>query len=345
MLMPEGGLPSSSTGEASGHTTRPNLDDTAGLFPGPLGIRSLALTGLFLLACFYTLYFARDFFLPVVLALVLNFLLAPVVRFGRRFHLPKAMSAAFVIAGLVTALGGFGYELSNPLREWLERVPELGAKLQAKVKPLHKSVEKISTASDQVEGLASIKATNQQPLQRVELKRASLVDALFSGTPKLVLSSLVMMVLLFFLLASGDLFLSKLVHVLPTLSDKKKAIQIACEVEENISQYLFTITLINASLGVISGLIFCAFGLPNPALWGLVAGVLNFIPTVGSLSAAAIVTVVAVITFPSLTHALSVPATYLALTITTGTFVTPLIMGRRLTLNPVVIFLALSFWG
>jgi predicted PurR-regulated permease PerM len=345
MLLPEGGLPSSSTGEASGHTTRPNLDDTARLFPGPLGIRSLALTGLFLLACFYTLYFARDFFLPVVLALVLNFLLAPVVRFGRRFHLPKALSAAFVIAGLVTAVGGFGYELSNPLREWLERVPELGAKLQAKVRPLHKSVEKISKASDQVEGLASIKATTQQPLPRVEVKRGSLVDALFSGTSKLVLSSLVMMVLLFFLLASGDLFLSKLVHVLPALSDKKKAIQIAREVEENISHYLFTITLINASLGLISALIFCAFGLPNPALWGVVAGVLNFIPTVGSLSAAAIVTVVAVSTFPSLAHALSIPATYLGLAITTGTFVTPLIMGRRLTLNPVVIFLALSFWG
>jgi predicted PurR-regulated permease PerM len=341
--MPEEGSPSSPS-VTSTYATRPSLEDIERLFRGPFGIRSLALTGLFLLACFYTLYFARDFFLPVALALVLNFLLAPVVRFGIRLHLPKAFSAALVMAAVFAALGVLGYELSYPLTEWLERVPELGAKLQAQVKPLHRSMEKISKASDQVEGLASIKATNQQP-QRVEFKRANLVDALFSGTPKFVLSSLVTMVLLFFLLASGDLFLNKLVHVLPTLSDKRKAIQIAREIEENISQYLFTITLINAGLGVISALIFWAFGLPNPALWGMAAGVLNFIPTVGSLSVAAIVTVVAVITFPSLAHALSIPGAYLGLTITTGTFVTPLIVGQRLTLNPVVIFLGLSFWA
>ena len=331
--------------EESGHAKRPSLEDTAQLFPGPFGIRSLALTGLFLLACFYTLYFARDFFLPVVLALVLNFLLAPVVRFGKRFHLPDAFSAALVIAGVFTVMGALAYELSSPMTEWLARVPEIGAKLQAKVQPLRKSVEKISKASDQIEGLANIKATNQKPPQRVELKQPSLLDVLFSGTSKLVFSFLVVVVLLFFLLASGDLFLSKLVHVLPTLSDKKKAVQIAREVEENISKYLFTITLINAGIGVASGLIFWAFGLPNPALWGAVAGVLNFIPTVGSLSVAAIITVVAAITFPSLPHALSVPAAYLGLTITMGTFVNPLIMGRRLTLNPVVIFLGLSFWG
>jgi len=338
-------LPPSTTVEERSPAKRPSLEDTAQLFPGPFGIRSLALTGLFLLACFYTLYFARDFFLPVVLALVFNFLLAPVVRFGKRFRIPEAFSAALVMVGLFGGVGLLAYELSGPLAEWIEKAPEVGAKLQAKVQPLRKPIEKILKATDQIEGLTSIKATNQKPPQRVELKQAGLLDVLFSGTSKLVFSFLVVVVLLFFLLASGDLFLSKLVHVLPTLSDKKKAVQIAREVEENISKYLFTITLINAGIGVGSGLIFWAFGLPNPALWGAVAGVLNFIPTVGSLSVAAIITVVAAITFPSLPHALFVPAAYLGLTITMGTFVNPLIMGRRLTLNPVVIFLGLSFWG
>jgi predicted PurR-regulated permease PerM len=179
--MPEEGPPSSPS-VTSTYATRPSLEDIERLFRRPFGIRSLALTGLFLLASFYTLYFARDFFLPVALALVLNFLLAPVVRFGIRLHLPKAFSAALVMAGVFASLGVLGYELSYPLTEWLERVPESGAKLQAKAKPLHRSMEKISKASDQVEGLASMKATNQQP-QRVELKRANLVDALFSGTP------------------------------------------------------------------------------------------------------------------------------------------------------------------
>ena len=150
---------------------------------------------------------------------------------------------------------------------------------------------------------------------------------------------------LYFALASGDLFLAKLGHVLPTLSDKKKAVQIAREIENNISQYLFTITVINAGIGVLGGLMFWAFGMPNPALWGALAGLLNFIPTVGSLSTAVIITLVAAATFPSLTHTLLVPGAFLGLTVLVGTFVSPHIMGRRLTLNPVVIFLGLSFWG
>ena len=323
---------------------RVTLEDTAQLFKGPLGIRSISLTGLFLLACFYTLYLARDFFLPVVLALVLNFLLAPLIRVGRRFHIPQALSAALVMVSLIVGLLGVAYELAGPLADWLERAPEIGTKIQTKIQPLRKPLEKIMKASDQVEGLTTVK-TGQKAPQSVQLKPASILDVVFSGTSKLVFSTLVVIVLLFFFLASGDLFLSKLVHVLPTLSDKKKAVQIAREVEENISKYLFTITLINVGIGVASGFLFWAFGLPNPALWGAVAAAMNFIPTVGALSVAAFITLVATVTLPSLSQALLLPAAFLAITITTGTFITPMVMGRRLTLNPVVIFLGLSFWG
>ena len=338
-------LPSVASDESVGSARRPSLDDTARLFQGPLGIRSISLTGLFLLACFYTLYFARDFFLPVILAVVFNFLFAPIIRTLKRFRVPEALSSALVIMAAFTFFGFLAYELSGPLAEWLEKAPETGAKLQKKIQPLRKYFEKVSATSEQVEKLTSTKPENEKTPQRVELKKASLLDTLFSGTSKLVFSLLVVIVLLYFLLASGDLFLAKLVHVLPTLADKKKAVQIAREIEGNISQYLLTITLINAGIGVLGGLLFWAFGMPNPALWGAIAGLLNFIPTVGSLSVAVILTLVATTTFPSLTHALLVPAAFLTLTILVGTFVSPLIMGRRLTLNPVVIFLGLSFWG
>ena len=324
---------------------RPTLDDTARLFSGPLGIRSISLTGLFLLACFYTLYFARDFFLPVILALVLNFLFAPLIRNLKRVRIPEALSAALVLLAALALFGFLAYKLSSPLAEWLEKAPALGAQLQKKIQPLQKYAEKVSATSEQIEKLASTKPEHARAPQQIELKQGSLLDTLFSGTSKFVFSLLVVIVILYFLLASGDLFLAKLVHVLPTLADKKKAVQIAREIEGNISQYLFTITLINAGIGVLGGCLFWALGMPNPALWGAIAGLLNFIPTVGSLSTAVILTLVATTTFPSLTHALLVPAAYLTLTILIGTFVSPLIMGRRLTLNPVVIFLGLSFWG
>jgi predicted PurR-regulated permease PerM len=337
--------PAAVSSESAPSGKNPSLDDTARLFSGPLGIRSISLTGLFLLACFYTLYFARDFFLPVLLALVFNFLFAPMIRTCKRFRVPEALSAAVVIAAALGLFGFLGFELSGPLTEWLEKAPETGVQLQKRIQPLKRYFDKASALSEQIEKLTTTKAENERAPQRVELKRESLLDALFSGTSKLVFSLLVVIVLLYFLLASGDLFLAKLVHVLPTLSDKKKAVQIAREIEGNISQYLLTITLINAGIGIAGGLIFWALGMPNPALWGAMAGLLNFIPTIGSLSTAVILTLVATTTFPSLTHALSVPAAFLTLTIVVGTFVSPLIMGQRLTLNPVVIFLGLSFWG
>ncbi len=250
-----------------------------------------------------------------------------------------------VIISAFALFGFLAFELSGPLAEWLQKAPETGAKLQNTIQPLKRYFEKVSATSEQVEKLTSTKAGKEKAPQRVELKGTSLLDTLFSGTSKFVFSLLVVIVLLYFLLASGGLFLAKLVHVLPTLSDKKKAVQIAREVESNISRYLLTITLINAGIGVSGGLIFWGLGMPNPALWGALAGLFNFIPTVGALSLAVIVTFVAATTFSSLTHALLVPAAFLALTILVGTFVSPVVMGRRLTLNPVVIFLGLSFWG
>ncbi len=337
--------PSRSLHAEDAGSSKPNLEDTARLFEGPLGIRSISLTGLFILACFYTLYLARDFFLPVMLAIVFNFLLAPLVRLLKRFRIPATLGSALVIGAALFIAGLLVFELSGPLEEWLEKLPATGAQLQAKAKPLRKVFESIASVGDQFEKLTRAKPENRKAPQQVELKQTSLLGSVFSGTSKFVFTLLVVVVLLFFLLASGDLFLSKLVHVLPTLSDKKKAVKIAHEIEGNISRYLSTIALINAGIGVFSGFLFWALGLPNPALWGAIAGLLNFIPTVGALSVAVLLTLVSVTTFSSITHAVLVPAAFLSLTMLVGTFVSPLIMGRRLTLNPVVIFLGLSFWG
>lgn len=323
----------------------PAPDKNAKLVRGPFGIRSISLTGLFILACFYTLYFARDFFLPVMVAIIFNFLLGPVVRALRGFRIPSPIGSAVVIASFLAVFSLLSFQLAGPLAEWLSRVPETGARLQAKIEPLKKSVEKVATTSEQVERLMTLRAERRKALQSVELKQTSLLDVLFSGTSKAVFSVLVFIVLLYFLMASGDLFLSKLVHVLPKLSDKKRAVQIAREIEGNISRYLLTLAAINFTIGILSTLIFWLFGMPNPALWGAISGLLSFIPTVGSVGAAILVTLVAAAAFPSIAQALLVPASFLAMTITMGTFVSPHIMGRRLLLNPVVIFLCLSFWG
>jgi len=122
-----------------------NLNDTARLFDGPLGIRSISLTGLFVLACFYTVYLARDFFLPVMLAIVFNFLLAPLVRLLHRYRIPDALGAALVVGIGLVSIGFLAFQLSGPFADWLEKVPETGAKIQAKAQPVRAILNRCPT--------------------------------------------------------------------------------------------------------------------------------------------------------------------------------------------------------
>src|SRR5271165_4962466 len=206
-------------------------------------------------------------------------------------------------------------------------------------------MDRVTQMTEQVQSIAAPAGTPQKAPQQVEVKKPDPLAALFSKTYVFLLAFLQTLILLYFLLSSGDLFLRKLIHILPRFEDKRRAVQIAREVEDSISHYLLTVAVINAGLGTAGGPAFWALGMPNPALWGVLGFVLNFVPYLGALTLIGILTLVATATFPTLLHALMVPACYLALGIIEGNFITPWIVGRRMTLNPVVIFLGLVFWG
>lgn len=324
---------------------KPDIRDLERAFTGPLGIRSLALTGLFVLACFYTLYFAREFILPIVLALLFTFLLSPIVRILKRARIPESVGAALVILGFFAALAGIAYELSGPITDWMGRVPEFSEKIGAKLKSFERPVAQVTRAGQQVEKLTSLTPNEKKAPQKVEIQKPGLLDSVLGRTANFLFGMTFVVILLYFLLASGDMFLRKLIHVLPRFEDKKKAVQIAREVEENISTYLLTVAMINAGLGTAGFLAFWALGMPNPLLWGVMAALLNFIPFLGALTVIVVTGIIAAATFPSMSHALMVPGAYFCLSMIEGNFVNPMIVGRRLTLNPVVIFIGLTFWG
>ena len=325
---------------------QPDLEKTATLLKRGHGLRSFALTGLLLLACFYTLFFAEGFFAPLVLAMVFNFFLSPFVRALKKLWIPEAAGAGIVMLTVIFGLGLLIYEFSGSVSEWVGRAPAILGGISTELQKLKKPVEKVSQATEQVNKLTQVAAGDQskKPTQ-VEMKRPGAFDGFFTKTRDVVLEVVVFLVMLYFLLASGDLFLRKLIHVLPRFEDKKRAVLIMRQIEDHISKYLITVAMINACLGVAGGLVFWALGMPNPALWGALAFVLNFIPYLGALAEILIVGVVAAATFPHLSHALLVPTCYLALAAIEGNFVTPYIMGRRMTLNPVVIFVAVTFGG
>jgi predicted PurR-regulated permease PerM len=314
------------------------------LLQRPFDTRSVATTGLFLLAIFYTAYVVRSLLLPFVLALLLSYLLRPIVRFLAKAKIPPIIGAAVLLLALgATIVYAFSL-LAAPAAGWLEKAPYSLHQLEQKLLPIKKPIEKVARASGAIENLATTKDA-QAKTQTVEVKEHSLADKLVVQTPELAISALTMLILLYFLLAYDGVFLAKLIKLMPTLSDKKRAVSIAHEIEGQVSRYLFTITLINCCLGVAVGTAVGFLGMPNPFMWGVMVAILNFIPYLGALTGIVLMTLAAMLSFPSASYALLFPAAYFILASLEGNFITPMVMGRSLTLNPVLVLLSLTFWG
>jgi predicted PurR-regulated permease PerM len=313
----------------------------ADLLQRPFGIRSIALTGLFILAVFYTIYFMRSVLLPIVLGLLLSYLLRPIVRALARLKIPLPVGAAFVLLGLF-AIVSYGISaLVTPAVGWIQKAPEGLTELQHKLLPVKRSVAQVTQATGEIEKLASTNADSKT----VEVKQHPISEMFFMRTPEFVASAVLLLIFLYFLLVYDQVFIAKLVKLLPTLADKKMAVAIAHDIESQISRYLFTITAINASLGVAVGTAVGLLGLHNPVMWGVMVAVLNFVPYLGALTGIICMTIGAVLSFNSLGYALIFPGVYLAFGTLEGSFITPWVMGRSLSLNPVMILFSLTFWG
>jgi predicted PurR-regulated permease PerM len=311
------------------------------LLQRPFDVRSIALTGLFILAVFYTIYFMRSILLPIILALLLSYLLRPIVRALAQLKIPLPVGAAFILIGFL-ALVGYGISaLATPTVEWLQKAPAGLEELQYKLLPLKKSMAQVTQASGEIEKLATTNAETKT----VEVKRHPISEMFFMRTPEFIASAVLLTILLYFLLVYDQVFIAKLVKLLPTLSDKKTAVGIAQDIESQVSRYLFTITAINTCLGLAVGTAVGMLGLRNPVMWGVMVALLNFVPYLGALTGIICMTIGAVLSFDSLGYAFIFPAVYLAFGVLEGSFITPWVMGRSLTLNPVIILLSLTFWG
>ena len=304
--------------------------------------RSFMLIGLFLLVLFHTLRVTRDLFLPLMLAFFLSFLLSPLLRLLKRAHIPEAVGAALLLLVLVGGVGLGLYSLVTP-GHGVDR-QGAGEPDPRPAQAAHPARPHAADEPNRGRGGADDRGRPDHGAGGSRRAPSWIKEALFGGTTAFVSEAIVVIVLLYFLLASGDLFLRKLIKVLPTFKDKKRAVEIAREMERNISTYLFTVTLINVGVGVAVGVGVWLLGMPNPVLWGVLACVLTYIPYLGAIVGIGILGLAALLVFDDVGHALAVPAVYMVVSFLEGNFVTPLVLGRRLTLNPVVIFVGLLFW-
>ncbi|MEX1152675.1 AI-2E family transporter [Parvibaculum sp.] len=300
-----------------------------------------ALAVMAVLALLYTAWLAQNLVAPIVAAVIASFIFMPLLRAAPFRFLPEPVSAALVVATLTGAFAGAVYMLAEPAVEWATRIPAAIEDAKLKSSELAEPVETMRRVSREMEELGREAGAPAEVVMRQPGLMAQLVDvAAQKGA-----SILIFIVLLYFLLASGEMLRDRIIHAAKRLTDKEKARRILRGIEREISTYLLSITLINAGLGVAVGLSMWALGLPNALLWGVAAALLNYIPYAGPLAGMALMGFAAFITFDSLVQALAVPAIYLFWNIVESQFVTPSVLGRRHTLNAAVVFVSIVFWG
>jgi len=300
-----------------------------------------AITGLFVLGIFYTLYVTRAVLLPVIIAALLSLLLAPVKRALQRLRIPGPAAAGIVVLTMIGVLVYGISILSEPASKWLDSLPKLVHQLEGKLSPIKQTVLEVNKAADQIEKLA----TPSGGPKVVAADKPGLRSLLLGGTQSLLIVVVMIAFLVYFFLGTGDMLLRKLVKVLPRLRDKIKAVQISQRIQEDVSKYLITVTMINGGLGLVVGGAMYLLDMPNPILWGTMAATFNFVPYVGASVTLVVLSAVSLLTFNQLDQALLVPLVFLVIVTIEGQLMTPIILGRRLALNPLVVFLAIIWWG
>jgi predicted PurR-regulated permease PerM len=304
----------------------------------------MAVVGLFILATIYTLHFGRPLFIPLTAAALLSFLLSPVVRMLRRAGVPTMLGTIMVFVLFIGSVGSGIYLLSDPAAEWAGKLPENVAQAERELRSIMQSVGAVREAVDDVASVSERAGRSGEP-EVVTLAPTPLSARILAGAQAFVIGAGASAFVLFFLLSSGEAFLRRTVSMLPTLDQKKRLVRITRGIEQDLSAYLLTTSMINVGLGIAVGLVLFALGVPNPVLFGVIVALLNFVPYIGAIVGVLLIGLVAIVSLESTTRALLAPAAYIVFNVIEAYVITPHVLGRRFSLNPVVVFGAVAFWG
>ena len=289
-----------------------------------------------------TLYVGHALFIPLALALLLNALLRPVVRGLERLHVSTMVGATVVSLGLLAVLVGGGVALVNPVRTWVSQLPATFEAAGRKLAPARQSLEQVSQATHTLsESSGAPGAPSAAPAQPAV---PPFLVQIFGTTAALIAGLAEVLLLLYLLLASGDLFLRKLVEVLPLFRDKRMAVTVTEQVQQAVTQYIVATLMINVGQGVVVGLALWGLGMPYPWLWGGLTVLLEFIPYLGATGMIILLTATAFSQFDALGRILLIPGTYLVIAALQNNLVSPLVYGQRLKLNPVAVLVGVLFW-
>lgn len=301
----------------------------------------VAILGLFILAVGYTSYLIQPVLVPVILAWVVGTILMPVIEWLEERGLPRVVSALVTAFSVLFAVLFVLVLLTVPLAFWVGRASELGALIKQKLDTLN---EPLRFLSELGRTISEVTSQGQGPALRVEQGNGGIVSSIFSTlTPAVTQFILFFGALIFYLIYRDDIRTS-IVRLVRERSARLTVLRVLTDVEDNMTIYFGTFTIVNVCLGVATALVTWACGLPNPLLWGVLAAVFNYVPYVGPALTTGTLFVAGLLSFPTLYPALVAPAIYVAMTTIEGHFITPTIIGHRLTMNPFLVFLSIAFW-
>ena len=297
---------------------------------------AFALAGLLLIAIVAVLYAAKAFFLPVVMAIVAGTMLSPAASFLERRHVPRALGAVLIVVAVTTVVAFVVALITVPAMEWSSRLPELGAQLKEKAHVFDRPLalwKELQTMVGGSEGLPSV------PLLKFDWVQPTLEFL----SPTFAEFLLFFATLILFIASWRDLRRAMIMN----FSDRDarlRTLRILNEIEVHLGNYLLTVTVINVGVGIATGIVCAITGMPNAAGLGALAAALNFIPIIGPVAMFAVLVVVGLVAFPTIGGGLVTALAFGGVTFLEGHFVTPTIIGRRLSLNALAVFIALAFW-
>lgn len=339
------GDPDSDAGKSSITVTEPAREEVpvGAAPPGRSDLLTLkrCIVTILVLLVFGVFYLAQDILIPIVLALLLSLLLSPLVTSMERFvRFPRMLGSLITVMALVGAIFFAIASLAEPAQNWIAHAPQTMRTIQQRLSSLREPIRKAQEASKKIEEM-----TQSSAQKTMVSEQPGLLLTMAASTPRALGELASILLLVYFFLSSGNGFLRRLVEVAPGLHEKRLVVAIAREVQQEMSRYLVMVSLINAGLGLALAVALFFMGVPNPLLWGAVAALLNFAPYVGPACTILALALVGFTTFDTLGHALAVPGVFFAMASVEGQLITPTIIGRRLSLNPTVVFLWLLIWG
>ena len=299
---------------------------------------AFALVSLLLICVVAVLYVAKAFFLPVVAAFVVGTMLSPAAGFLERHRIPRAVSAVLIVTAVCAAVAFIIGLISSPLMEWSHRLPELGSLLKAK---LHVFDRPLALWQDLQGMLGGSDAFSAAPFQ---MPKVDWVQPTLEFLSPTFTEFLLFFATLVLFIASWRDLRRALIMTFAGHAERLRTLRILNAIEEHLGGYLLTVTMINLGVGAATGIICAVTGMPNPAGLGALAATLNFLPIIGPVAMFVILTVVGVIAFSTIGTGLIAPLAFVGLTFLEGHFITPTIIGRRLELNALAVFMALAFW-